>query len=85
MKVLVSLLLAVMMIFSFSSTGLAHDYDGLGYGNDPGEMLLIPFKVVWDVVSFPMYALGGILGGSYYNRGYGSWYTPSWDNGINRN
>ena len=79
---LLSVVLAVMMVFGFASPGLAHDYDGLGYGNDPGELLLLPFKAAWDLITLPMYLVGGLLGGSYYSRGYGSWYTPSWDNHI---
>lgn len=82
MKLFLSLFVALVMVFGFAAPGMTHDYDGLGYGNDPGEMLILPFKVVWDVVSFPFYLAGGLLGGSYYDRGYGSWYTPSWDNHI---
>ncbi len=79
---LLSLIVALVMVFGFAAPGMAHDYDGMGYGNDPGEMLVLPFKVVWSVVSFPFYVVGGLFGGSYYSRGYGSWYTPSWDNNI---
>lgn len=83
MKKVFSLLLALMMVFGAVAPATAHDYDGLGYGNDPGEMLALPFKLVWDIVAFPFYVAGGIVGGSHYNRGYGSWYMPSWDNRIN--
>lgn len=77
------LLLVVFMIFSLSTAALAHDYDNLGYGNDPGELLLLPFKVVWDVLTLPIYIAGGLFGGGYYSRGYGTWYVPSWDNNLN--
>ncbi len=77
-----TLIIAIVMAFGFVTPAMAHDYDGLGYGNDPGEMLMLPFKVVWDVLSLPFYVAGGLFGGSYYERGYGSWYTPSWDNRI---
>lgn len=78
----ISLLLAVFMIFGGATVAMAHDYDGLGYGNDPGELLILPFKWTWDLLTLPIYVAGGLLGGSYYSRGYGSWYTPSWDNAI---
>jgi len=78
----ISVLLVVLMVFGLVLPAQAHDYDGLGYGNDPGELVLLPFKAAWDLLTLPFYVMGGILGGSYYSRGYGSWYTPSWDNNI---
>lgn len=74
----VSLLLAVLMVFSFAGTSMADPRGPMGYGNDPGELLVIPAQVVWAIFTLPIYVVGGLLGGSYYSRGYGSWYTPSW-------